>query len=207
MLYWEKRGAYPRRTSSYAPNFETPTLHVTDPTIQGSASTFLAICILATLIRFYIRIVHQRSFGWDDSLLLLGLVCLITGMALLYIVMDHMYDAEALVYGDASTFSWASADLGLMLERMLKYRQYSAAALSLMWFTICCVKFSFLALFKKLVRQKVTLERYWWFVVAFNVVTAAYGTTVYFLSCPYFTEDKVFELCKSTAALAIFPLC
>lgn len=121
-------------------------------------------------------------------------------MALTYIVIDQMYDAEALVYADANSISFATMDISTMLDNMLMYRRYSAAALTFMWFTICSVKFSFLALFKRLIRQKPRLNRYWWFVMVFNVVTTAYGTTVYYLSCPHFTEDKVFELCECGTA-------
>jgi len=102
---------------------------------------------------------------------------------------DVMYELQALVYAKPGTVSIGYA-LSLM-PNALKFRKVVTASLTLMWCSICCVKFSFLALFKRLVRQMPGMTRYWYFTVVFNVAVFLYGGTVYAIACPYFTEENI----------------
>lgn len=53
------------------------------------------------------------------------------------------------------------------------------------------VKFSFLALFKRLIDQIYCLKVYWWVVVAFNLAVTAYGAAAYIIPCPEFRSRKM----------------
>lgn len=105
-------------------------------------------------------------------------------------VKETMYEAEALVFGEINPLM---IDLVAFVPASVRYRKLSAAALTLNWYSICSVKFSFLAFFRKLIRQMPSMERYWWFVLAFNIAVTIYGTTVYIVACPYFTEAEAMK--------------
>ena len=53
------------------------------------------------------------------------------------------------------------------------------------------VKFSFLALFRRLIDRVPPLIKYWRVVVAFNLTVAAYGVSTYVIACPQFNGMKV----------------
>lgn len=53
------------------------------------------------------------------------------------------------------------------------------------------VKFSFLALFRRLIDRITPLIRYWYVVVAFNLAVTGYGASVYVIACPHFSGPKV----------------
>lgn len=144
-------------------------------------------------MRFYVRFRIQKEIGWDDGFLIFGLACLISGVVMLFNVIDDMYVTEAVVFGEVNLFTM---DFATFIPKSIRYRKISAAALTLMWFSICSVKFSFLALFKKLIRQMPGMIRYWWFTVAFNIVVTGYGASVYLVACPYFSADEIFKASK-----------
>lgn len=135
------------------------------------------------------RFCIQKQFGWDDGFLLFGLCCLVSGAVIIYTVCDLMYEVQRLVYTDPAELDFRYAMS--MLPKTLKLRKAVTVALTLMWCSICCVKFAFLALFKHLVRRMPAMTRYWYFTVAFNVAIFLYGGTVYAVGCPYFTENNI----------------
>jgi len=127
-------------------------------------------------------------------------------MVVLYVMMDLMYEMEDLAATALDPSSMPDiSNLGAlpdvfkvqiksMIAKSIRYRKLSAVTLVPMWAAVCCVKFSFLALFKKLLRQMPAMEKYWWFVLAYNIVVACYGATVYIISCPYFREDQMMKI-------------
>jgi hypothetical protein len=117
---------------------------------------------------------------------------------LLFTVMDDMYTTDAVVYGDIDLFK---LDFKTFIPKSMHYRRISVASLPLLWLSACSVKFSFLALFKRLIRQMPGMTKYWWFTVAFNVAITGYGASVYVLACPYLTEEKLFDASKWHACL------
>jgi hypothetical protein len=141
-------------------------------------------------VRFYVRVRVQREVGWDDAFLLFGLCCLVSGLSLIFVTMDLMYMIDAILFG--IIVDYPPEILGLSVYE----RRMSATGLILMWFSICSVKFSFLALFKQLIRQMPRVIRYWWFVAMFNLLVTIYGAMVYIISCPYFSENQVYQLGK-----------
>ncbi|KAF2109416.1 hypothetical protein BDV96DRAFT_651854 [Lophiotrema nucula] len=159
----------------------------------GTSSAFLGLCLIATTVRCYIRFRIQREFGWDDAILIFGLCCLISGMALLFTVIDTMYQAESLVFGSEGFAAIASMNISEIAEQSARYHIFSTAALVLMWFSICSVKFCFLAFFRKLIRQMPTMIMYWWIVLSFNIAATVYGVTIYLAGCPYFRADQMLQ--------------
>ena len=73
------------------------------------------------------------------------------------------------------------------------YRKTSAVSLILSWLTIISVKFSFLALFKRVIDRLPSLIRYWWAIVIFNLAVSGYRIAIYILACPYFYTVKSCE--------------
>lgn len=115
----------------------------------------------------------------DDALLIFGTCCLICGLALLFTVMDTMYMTEALVFGPQ--------DIEIPSDfpnRVSYYYKLNGACIVLSWFAIMSIKFSFLALFRKLIDRIPFLIIYWWVVVILNIATSAYGVAVTMLVCP-----------------------
>ena len=145
--------------------------------------------------RFYIRLRVQKEFSIDDGFLLFGTGCLIAAMVVLFILVDEMYTVQALLFGSPTVGN--PFDL---IELGFWYRKMSAVSLILSWLTIVAVKFSFLALFKRLIHRMRPMIIYWWVVVAFNVAVAGYGAAVYILACPYFYDVK-------SCRLFALPLC
>ncbi|KAI4193838.1 MAG: hypothetical protein LQ348_002764 [Seirophora lacunosa] len=144
-----------------------------------STSLLLAVCLVSVVARYYIRIVIQKEFALDDAFLAFGTACMITAMAVLYTNMDNMYLTEALIYSPA-LLATGSPDLNGVFE----FGKLVKASLILTWVAMMAVKFSFLALFKRLIDRMPGLLRYWWFVVAFNLAVTGYGASVYFVACP-----------------------
>ena len=64
------------------------------------------------------------------------------------------------------------------------------------------VKFSFLALFRRLIDRIPSLMKYWWFVVAFNLAVTGYGASVYVVACPHFSGPKVSKFSDSARYMA-----
>ncbi|KAF2726487.1 hypothetical protein EJ04DRAFT_453258, partial [Polyplosphaeria fusca] len=154
-----------------------------------SSSALLGISIIAISSRCYIRFRIQREFGWDDAFLLFGLCCLIVGMSLLFTVIDAMYEAENAIFG-TGVAAIDPIEIQSFLNRLVQYCIWSAVALMLMWLSMGCVKICFLAFFKRLIRQMPRLNIYWWITLVFNVAVILYGSTVYFVTCPYFGIAK-----------------
>ncbi|KAK4223035.1 hypothetical protein QBC38DRAFT_459773 [Podospora fimiseda] len=164
----------------------------------GTSGAFLAICIIACSVRFYVRIVHVRQLGWDDDILLFGLCCLISGVALLFVIVDTMYESDAFVFWEGPGMP-PTDDLGKFIDKTFWYRRVSAAGLTLCWLSMCCVKFSFLAFFKRLIRQMPVMIRYWCFTVIYNAIVTLYGTACHWAACPYFTVDDALKLVECVA--------
>ncbi|KAG7008132.1 hypothetical protein G7Y79_00007g022570 [Physcia stellaris] len=127
-----------------------------------------------------------KEFALDDAFLAFGTSCLIAAMAVLYINMDNMYLTEALTYAPA-LFATQPPDL----NRVFEFRKLVTASLILTWVAMMAVKFSFLALFRRLIDRIPGLIKYWWFVVVFNLAVTGYGASVYVVACPHFSGPKV----------------
>ena len=140
-----------------------------------------ALCLTSASARFYVRIRIQKQFSIDDGVLLFGIACLISAMALLFTFVDKMYLVGALENGIPMV--QLPADF---IEQAFDFQKLVVIALILTWCSMASVKFSYLFLFKKLINRVRSILIYWWFVVVFNALVAAYGASVYIVACPTF---------------------
>ena len=131
--------------------------------------------------RYYIRIAIQKEFALDDAFLAFGMTCLIAAMVLLHINMDNMYFTETLIYAPMKLGGPPGPQ---DLNHVFEFRKLVTASLILTWVTMMAVKFSFLALFKRLIDRVHSMIRYWWVVAAFNLAVTGYGASVYIVPCP-----------------------
>ena len=151
-----------------------------------STTLLFALCIISVGARYYIRLAVQKEFGLDDAFLVFGTACLVAAMVVLYINMNDMYLTEALTYAP-TRFAFQPQDL----NRVFDFRKLVTASLILTWVAMMAVKFSFLALFRRLIDRIPPLIKYWQVVVAFNLAVTAYGASVYVIACPHFSGIKV----------------
>ena len=128
----------------------------------------------------------QKEFALDDGFLAFGTACLIASMVVLYVNMDNMYFTEALTYAPFRV-SFQPQDL----DKVYEFRKLVTASLILTWVAMMAVKFSFLALFRRLIDRIPPLMKYWRVVVAFNLAVTGYGASVYVIACPHFSGIKV----------------
>lgn len=134
---------------------------------------------MSVCARYYIRIVVQKEFGLDDAFLALATAFLISVMAILYTNMNNMYFIEAMIFALAR-FKVPSQGLDWAHE----FLKLNTTSLTLSWMTLMAVKFSFLALFRRLIDRIPPLIIYWWVVVTFNLAITGYGASLYYLLCP-----------------------
>ena len=123
----------------------------------------------------------------DDAFVLFGTCCLICSVATIFPVLDTMYMMEGILYGVPF---FPPADI---IKQAYRTQRFTVASLMTSWLTIVCIKFSFLALFRKLVDRSALLMRFWWVAVAFNLVVSGYGLAVYILICRYSQDLKACE--------------
>ena len=151
-----------------------------------STTLLFALCIVSVCARYYIRIAVQKEFALDDAFLAFGTACLTAAMVVLYINMDNMYLTEALTYAPTRV-----AFLPQDLNSVFEFRKLVTASLILTWVAMMAVKFSFLALFRRLIDRIPPLIKYWRVVVLFNLAVTGYGASVYVIACPHFSGMKV----------------
>ncbi|KAL8725053.1 MAG: hypothetical protein Q9181_006557 [Wetmoreana brouardii] len=151
-----------------------------------STTLLFVVCIISVCARYYIKIAVLKDFALDDVFLAFGTACLVAAMAVLYINMGDMYYTEALTYAP-TLFASQPPDL----NRVYEFRKLVTASLILTWIAMMAVKFSFLALFRRLIDRIPPLIKYWRVVVVFNVAVTGYGASVYVIACPHFSGAKV----------------
>lgn len=154
---------------------------------QLSTAVFLALCLLSTASRFYVRVRIQKQFSIDDGFLIVALCCLTCALVIMYsLTVDKMYLVQAFSIG------LPGADIPPdFLQQSYDFHKWITVSLMLAWCAIIAVKFSFLFLFWKLIDRLQPLVIYWWVVTAFNIVVLGYGVSVYYVACPYYNDPNV----------------
>ena len=77
-----------------------------------------------------------------------------------------------------------------VIQDTIYFHKIITVALIWTWWSLMAVKLCFLCLFKKLVNRIKHMLVYWWIVIVFNLLVAAYGTSSYIAACPHFTDRK-----------------
>ena len=140
---------------------------------------FLAVAILAAFVRTYLRIRRLQSLDVDDGFLILAVVTLIAGTAVNFVMQDYLYEE---VYANLGMKSAPSYD-------QMQYIKLNEAASVLVWTSIFAVKFSFVFLFKRLIRRVRTIGMWWWIVFITLIPTACISIVMVFISCSAFPSS------------------
>lgn len=147
--------------------------------------------MIISAVRCYIRFGVLREYSWEDGLFISGVVFLIVGITLIFKITDTLYEGERLLFGGITALD--PSGLPALLDRQSSARTVIVVGLSLMWLTLSCVKFCFLAFFKKLIRQMPKMITFWWGVVVYNFAASIYGFLTFYLPCPYFKKSEMLE--------------
>ena len=98
------------------------------------------------------------------------------------LTIDKMYLVEAL------TTDLPGTELPTdLLQEVNAFHKWLSTVDMLCWGAIMAVKFSFLALFRRLIQGIKSLVVYWWIVTLFNIGTLGYGASVILGLCPHFS--------------------
>ncbi|KAI9042819.1 uncharacterized protein KD926_004884 [Aspergillus affinis] len=151
----------------------------------------LALALLGATIRFLIRIrVQRQHITIDDGFLILAVILLITFSALMYEeVVGPMYLFAALQNG----VEGVTIDNSDIVPMTYRYHKFTIVCGMLGWTSFNAVKFSFLFFFRKIIHHLRYWRMYWWFVVAYTSCLFVYGLLVYYLSCPYIDDPRIFQ--------------
>lgn len=138
----------------------------------------MAVAIVA--FRVVVRI-RARRFGLDDYFLLFGLCCLSGTTGLILDLVRTIFIMEAL-QKDNSVVLTPGDLLELTLSTALVNSFFCLA-----WATVVSVKFSFLALFRLLIRRMSgTIDIYYWVVVVFTMLVGIFLVSEAFILCLHF---------------------
>ena len=158
-------------------------LPLSDALYKPSVSVLFVIAILSVVARLAIRLRHQKRLSWDDGFVFVGAACLICAFAILFVFLDGLYLAEAFTERPSSPDFRGVRNPILAIQ---DFHKFSTVCLILLWTGICCVKFSFLFLFRKLVDRIRWLTVYWWIITGLNLATWLYGVASQVIGCPYY---------------------
>lgn len=147
---------------------------------KGTVAALFGVAVVIVAIRVVVRI-RARRFGLDDYFLLLGLFCLSGTTGLILNLVRTIFIMEAL-QKDNSVVLTPNDLLELTLSTAVVNSFFCLA-----WATVVCVKFSFLALFRLLIRRiSRTIGIYYWVVVVFTVLASMFLVTEAFIMCSHF---------------------
>lgn len=147
---------------------------------KGTVAALFGVAVATVAIRVAVRI-RARRFGLDDFFLIFGLFCLSATTGLILDLVRMIFIMEAL-QKDNRVVLTADDLLDLTLSTAVVNSFFSLA-----WATVVCVKFSFLALFRLLMRRISTrIGIYYWVVVIFTVLAGIFLVSEAFILCSHF---------------------
>ncbi|KAF2197974.1 hypothetical protein GQ43DRAFT_494580 [Delitschia confertaspora ATCC 74209] len=148
-----------------------------------TATTILfGIALLSVIARVVLKLLHRRKFSLDDYILFVGTACLIAGTGVLFYDFEYLYLGPA-IQADPTLMSQLDSDsLRMLVNNEIKHLD---AFFPLLWTTIFCVKFSFLAFFRSLIDNMKTITIYYRVTIALSVVSWAYIFCEPFIICPH----------------------
>lgn len=152
---------------------------------QVASIILFVFSVIFTIGRVVIRLRYQKSLAVDDAFLILAVVCLIAAVGLLFAFISSMYLIEALITNDPNVV--IPSDITVQVER---FRKLSTAFDVLTYTTIFAVKFSFLFLFKALIRNVRKINIYWWTVALTTAAVWVLGIGELFLPCAHFGQES-----------------
>ena len=146
-----------------------------------SIAVLYSVAVVTVIIRIVTRLFSRHRVYLDDVLLLFAFMCLSAATGLVYSFGYKLWYNEASKL-DATVVISVTDILDLMYSL-----PYIDAFLALTWTCTFSVKFSFLALFRLLIRRlSRVITVYYWCVVGFCILTWMFLIGEAFILCPYF---------------------
>jgi hypothetical protein len=134
------------------------------------ATTLLATGISAIVIttviaaaRLAFNVTDRKKFDWDDGWLVAGFVVFMTISILYLYISPTLYRLTDLATGKIDLYPGVMDD-GLQVQKVF------FVTTSGLWISLWCVKFSLLALYKKLLQSLPLYIKLWWVVVVVCVL-------------------------------------
>ncbi|OCT54352.1 hypothetical protein CLCR_00860 [Cladophialophora carrionii] len=150
--------------------------YVTEKQLVGVGYAMIAITSIVFGARTLIRVNQPKRFQADDLFLLLAYLCFLT-LSILYIVLaPTMYRITDASSGLTPIYPEILSDSLFMIKIFF-------ANTMIFWFALYAVKFSFLSLYRRLMKGLRLYMQLWWAVVAFCVLTLIGCVISNFTSC------------------------
>ncbi|OJD32393.1 uncharacterized protein BKCO1_3800015 [Diplodia corticola] len=160
------------------------------------------MCSLALLTvgaRIAMRFITRRKLFLDDYFLLMAIPCVVVATSVLQWGAEGLFAYKALMSNAAIVLDAND------LEKLVRVSIVTSIFVDTSWTAIFCVKFSFLALFRVLIKNVSThLSRYFWCVVVITAVTWAFLVAETFILCAHFGWESL--KCSGTGSRLYTPL-
>ena len=141
---------------------------------------FFSLAVLSVIGRIMTRIYTRRRLDADDYFLIFGLLCLGAGTVLVHIFCQTIFFIQAIQIDTTLIFPPDRH------EQLKKIYAVLVSFLCVIWTTIFAIKFSFLALFRLLIRRlPKPIIRYYWITVGITITTWMFFIAEPWIYCPY----------------------
>ena len=147
---------------------------------------FFGIASSAVALKIGTRLYVRRRLFPDDCFLIIGLAFLCGAAALIWMVVRPLYALGSLAQ-DPHTI--LPSDVIAILHRGPYVLNLYLAFLTLTWSTLFAVKFSFLSLFRLLIRSK-CLTRYYWIAVGLCIVSWMFCSFESLILCHFYSTPS-----------------
>lgn len=142
---------------------------------------FFSLAALSVIGRMITRIYTRRRLDLDDGFLLFALLCLSACTGLVYVSCQKIFVIEAIQVDP--TFNLPPDPYQVSFAMRWTLHSFTC----IIWTTVFAVKFSFLALFRLLIRRlPKAITTYYWTTVGITVATWMFFLSEPFILCSYF---------------------
>lgn len=139
--------------------------YVTPTSIRATGITMLVLTTLIAGLRLFLAIHQQKGFHWDDGWLLVAYAIFVVITSLYLNVIPVMFKLDALGKGEIEPYPTV-ADDGLFLQKTF------FVVTSGLWLCLWSVKFSLMAVYKKLMKGLPRYIMVWWMVIGFCLIVS-----------------------------------
>lgn len=146
------------------------------------------LAIAASVFRLVFRLRSEDSLKLEDYLVLFATICLIVETGLVYSFSRRLYVIDAATT-HLSVLAYVANDPGYA-NQLLETGSTLVAYFTLGWVAIFAIKFSFLTLFYRMLRNvNQKLRAYFWCTVAMTAISGVIIILENFILCPKFGAD------------------
>ena len=137
--------------------------YVTKSSVRATGYTLIALTTVIAGTRFGFSLSRPKKFAWDDGFLIAAFVFFLVVSILYLVATDTMFKLEDVAAGTIKPYPGVEHD-GLFVQKIF------FVTTSGLWFTLWCVKFSLMALYKRLISGLSFYTKIWWAVIIFCFV-------------------------------------